>query len=69
MLGDDRIPLSLEDIAYLRAMHAQQTNRLRDMPTTEAALAVVGEITVAHQGIPDLLDVIEYLLTHWEPRR
>lgn len=55
--------ISLEDVRTLRAMHAQQTRRFCAIQTADDPAAVLQEVIMAHQTIPDLFDIIEYLLT------
>ena len=64
------IEISLEDVANLRRMHAQQFKRLTDAQQANdgpVAGQVLVEMVESHLACTDLMTVVEYMLTHWTP--
>lgn len=67
-----RIDITIEDVANLRRMHRQQFKRLTDAKAAndgpEAGKALLALVT-CHAACSEMFDVLECLLTTWEPKR
>jgi hypothetical protein len=70
MVDQQTIAISVEDVQNLRRMHRQQYQRLLDAKTMNdgpAAGRALNDLVVCHMACTDMLDVVEYMLTHWTP--